>query len=65
MMRKVKAWLVIEYTDWRDDLIQTPIIAFQSRDEAELCAQRRDKRAEGFDDRTWNMIKQIEVVLDD
>lgn len=64
-MRKVRAWLVTEYTDWIDTLIQTPIIAFQSREDAELCAKRRDKRAEGYEDPTWNMIDQIEVVLDD
>ena len=47
-MRKVKAWLVTECTDWIDVLVE-----------------RRDERAEGFDDPTWNHIDEIEVVLDD
>lgn len=64
-MRKVKVWLVTECTDWTDDLIVRPIIAFQSREMAELCVERRDRRAGGFDDPTWNMLNQIEVVLDD
>lgn len=64
-MRKVKAWLVGEVTDWIDTFVITPVIAFQSREDAELCAQRRDKRAEGSEYRTWNEVKEIEVVLDD
>lgn len=64
-MRKVKAWLVTECTDWIDVLVERPIIAFQNREMAELCVERRDERAEGFDDPTWNHIDEIEVVLDD
>lgn len=64
-MRKIKAWLVTECTDWVDTLIQRPIIAFQGLEEAELCKERRDRRAEGSGDPTWNMLDQIEVVLDD
>lgn len=64
-MRKVKAWLVAEVSDLIDTLVEYPIIAFQSRDAAELYAKRGDGRAEGADDLTWNQISDIEVVLDD
>ena len=64
-MRKVKAWLVTEVTDWIDTIVELPVAAFQSREMAERCKEVRDRRAEGAEDLTWNKIEQIEVVLDD
>ena len=64
-MRKVKAWLVTRCADWGDFLVERPVIAFQSREMAERCKERRDKRAEGAEDPTWHEIDEIEVVLDD
>ena len=64
-MRKVKAWLVTEVSDLIDTLVEHPIIAFQSRDAAELYAKRGDGRAESADDLTWYEVYEIEVVLDD
>lgn len=64
-MRKVKAWLVTEVSDWIDSLVERPIIAFQSRSAAELYAKRGDERAEGAYDPTWYEVYEIEVVLDD
>lgn len=64
-MRKIKAWLVTRYADWGDVLVKCPIIAFQSREMAERCMEKRDRRAEGAEDLTWHEIDDIEVVLDD
>lgn len=64
-MRKVKAWLVTEVTDWGDVFAERPVIAFQSREMAERCMEKRDKRAEGAEDPTWHEIHEIEVLLDD
>ena len=64
-MRKVKAWLVTEYADWVDTIVHLPVVAFQSRDMAELCKETRDRRADGAEDHVWNEVEQIEVVLDD
>lgn len=64
-MRKVKAWLVTEITDWVDVFVERPFIAFQSREMAERCKETRDRRAEGAEDRTWHEVYEIEVVLDD
>lgn len=64
-MRKVKAWLVTEVTDWTDFFIERPVVAFQSREMAELCRDRRNRRAEGAEDPTWHEVNEIEVVLDD
>ena len=64
-MRKVKAWLVTEVTDWGDVFVERPVIAFQRREMAELCKERRDRRADGAEDPTWHEIDEIEVVLDD
>ena len=64
-MRKVKAWLVTRCADWGDVIVERPVIAFHSREMAELCGERRDKRAEGAEYPTWHEIHEIEVVLDD
>ena len=32
---------------------------------AELCKERRDRRADGAEYPTWHEIDEIEVVLDD
>lgn len=64
-MRKVKAWLVTKCVDWIDSVVKRPVTAFQSREMAERCKERRDKRAEGAEDRTWHEVYEIEVVLDD
>ena len=64
-MRKVKAWLVTRCADWGDFLVERPVIAFQSREMAEKCKERRDRRADGAEDPTWHEIDEIEVVLDD
>lgn len=64
-MRKVKAWLVTEVTDWVDVCVELPFIAFQRLEMAELCKDRRNARAEGAENPTWNEIHEIEVVLDD
>lgn len=64
-MRKVKAWLVTEITDWGDTFVERTVTAFQRRDMAELCKDRRDARAEGAEYPTWHEIHEIEVVLDD
>lgn len=64
-MRKVKAWLVTSITDWGDVLVDLPVAAFQRLGMAELCKQRRDRRAEGAEYSKWHEIREIEVVLDD
>lgn len=64
-MRKVKAWLVTEFMDWGDEFVGLPVVAFQCRDMAEMCKDRRDARAEGAEYPTWHEIHEIEVVLDD
>ena len=63
-MRKVKAWLVTEVTDWGDVFVERHVTAFQRRDMAEMCMETRDRRADGAEDPTWNEIHEIEVVLD-
>ena len=45
--------------------VERPVTAFQSREMAELCGERRDKRADGAEDPTWHEIHEIEVLLDD
>ena len=37
----------------------------ERREMAELCKERRDRRAEGTENPTWNEIHEIEVVMDD
>ena len=64
-MRKVQAWLVTRCSDWGDVIVERPVIAFQSREMAELCGERRDRRSEGAEYPTWHEIHEIEVVLDD
>lgn len=64
-LRKVKAWLVTEYTDWVDSVVHRPVTAFQRREMAERCKEARDRRAEGAEDLTWHEVYEIEVVLDD
>ena len=64
-MRKVKAWIVTRCTDWGDVIVDRPVIAFQSREMAELCKEARDMRADGAEDPTWHEIDEIEVVLDE
>lgn len=64
-MRRVKVWLVTEVTDWVDTVIETPVIAFQSLDDAKRCAAIRDERAKRYSDPVWCELDQIEVLLDD
>ena len=64
-MRKVKAWLVTRCADWGDVIVERPVIAFQSREMAERCVEKRDMRAYRNEDPTWHEIDEIEVVLDD
>lgn len=64
-MRKVKAWLVTEVTDWGDVFVERPVTAFQRREMAERCMETRDRRADGKEDPTWHEIHEIEVVMDD
>ena len=64
-MRKVKAWLVTRCADWGDVIVERPVIAFQSREMAERCMEKRDIRAYRKEDPTWHEINEIEVVLDD
>lgn len=64
-MRKVKAWLVTRFADWGDVIVERPVTAFQRREMAERCMEKRDMRADGAEDPTWHEINEIEVVLDD
>lgn len=64
-MRRVRAWLVTEYTDLVDTVVEMPVRAFTDRGLAERCACVRDARAEGYEDHVWNEVREIEVVLDD
>jgi hypothetical protein len=64
-MRKIRAWLVTEVTYLEDLFVERPVTAFQRREMAELCKERRDCRADGAEYPTWHEIHEIEVVLDD
>ena len=64
-MRKVKAWLVTEVTDWGGVFGERHVAAFQRREMAERCMETRDRRSDGAEYSTWNEIHEIEVVMDD
>lgn len=68
-MRKIKAWLVSDCGGQWSDAYEVPVRAFTSREMAEECARKRERRAEttflGDPIPEWCILKEIEVIIDE
>ena len=65
-MRKIKAWLVSDITDYTDSWFKHPVIAFTDEDMARECARKRTERVgDEFNDTYWSEVEEIELVICD